>query len=451
MGRNWRSLDRVHLLSRTRTTLSATPAALPRLLLALTLTGSLLAVPGVSPAGAARSTIQPDTRHITYVQWTANPQFRDGVFQGTEAVDGALRISTPVARLRYADPHGKPPKTYDLGRWVSPWRTPGYAFDELVASWDATTPRDSWVQVQVRGRSESGRLSRWYTMANWSARDNAFHRTSVAGQSDALAQVDVDTLRTKYSMGFTTWRMRVTLLRRAGTTYSPTVDTVGAMTSLLPEVATVRTSRPGVASGLPALPVPRYSQMVHRGHYPEYGNGGEAWCSPTSVSMVLGYYRRLPPATDHAWVPEGHVDPWVDHAARSTYDYAYRGAGNWSFGTAYAASHADAAFVTRFRNLREVERFIRAGIPVVVSIRFAADRLTGAPIRSSNGHLLVVVGFTASGDVIVNDPAAATSRGVRRRYDRAEFENVWVPKSGGLGYVIRDAAHPLPAGHATNW
>ena len=46
------------------------------------------------------------------------------------------------------------------------------------------------------------------------------------------------------------------------------------------------------------LDVPRYSQMSHVGHSPEYGGGGEAWCSPTSTSMVLGYYDALPaPAT----------------------------------------------------------------------------------------------------------------------------------------------------------
>ena len=28
------------------------------------------------------------------------------------------------------------------------------------------------------------------------------------------------------------------------------------------------------------------------------------------------------------WVPAGHVDPWVDHAARMTYDTTYGGCGN---------------------------------------------------------------------------------------------------------------------------
>ncbi len=80
----------------------------------------------------------------------------------------------------------------------------------------------------------------------------------------------------------------------------------------------------------------------------------------------------------------------------------------------------------------------------MASISFGSGELPGAPISSSNGHLLVIVGFTSSGDVVVNDPAATTSAGVRRTYDRGQFENAWLPTSGGTVYVIHDAAHPLP-------
>ena len=48
--------------------------------------------------------------------------------------------------------------------------------------------------------------------------------------------------------------------------------------------------------------------------------------------------------------------------------------------------------------------------------------------------------------MIVNDPAShlAEQRAVRTVYDRAEFENVWIPKSGGIVYVIHPASVPLP-------
>ena len=209
--------------------------------------------------------------------------------------------------------------------------------------------------------------------------------------------------------GLTSYQLRVELMRRTGaTTPSPSLDAVGAVASRLPS-GPVATSRPGVARGV-VLDVPRYSQMVHRGHYPRWGGGGEAWCSPTSTSMVLGYYDALPAASTYAWVPSGHTDPWVDEAARSTYDAAYEGTGNWPFNTAYAAPLAGHAFVTRLRSLREAELFVAAGIPLVASISFGSGELSGAPISASNGHLVVIVGFRDNGDVVVNDPAASTPR-----------------------------------------
>ena len=110
-------------------------------------------------------------------------------------------------------------------------------------------------------------------------------------------------------------------------------------------------------------------------------------------------------------MPDDHVDPWVDHAARMTYDHAYSGTGNWPFNTAYAATRTDHAFVTRLRSLREAGLFIEAGIPLVASISFGSGELDGAPIGATNGHLLVIVGFTDDGDVIVNDPAAREAQG----------------------------------------
>jgi Peptidase_C39 like family len=201
------------------------------------------------------------------------------------------------------------------------------------------------------------------------------------------------------------------------------------------------------------LDVPRFSQMIHQGEYPQYAGGGEAWCSPTSTAMVLGYYRALPPRSEYRWVDPDYRDRVVDHLARMTYDRNLSGTGNWAFNTAYAAGRTGHASVTRLRNLREAERFIAAGIPLVASVTFGSGELSGAPISSTNGHLLVIVGFRRDGDVVVHDPAASTRKGVRRTYDRGQFEDAWLKRyssggsvrgSGGLVYVVRDADHPLP-------
>ena len=427
------------------------PSRATRAVLVTAAVGAVVTALGTAvPVTPSATAATASARQISYTQWASQKQLAGGRFEGTRSVRGMLEMANPIGTRTYGDPYGYPTKRYAFGRWTSPWRSPGFAFEQLIPSWEADTPRDSWVRIQVRGRSGPGGLSRWYTMASWAAGDLRFHRTSPGSQADELAQVDVDTLKTRSSVAFTAWQVRVILLRKAGTSATPRVDAVGAVVSHLPVVDRVATSRPGVATGI-TLKVPRYSQMIHEGDYPQYDGGGEAWCSPTSVSMVLGRLGRLPSAQEYSWVPAGHPDPWVDHAARSHYDYGFEGAGNWSFSAAYASTHADAAFVTRLRSLREAERFIKAGIPLVASLSFGRGELDGAPISSSSGHLLVIVGFTGSGDVVVNDPAAARARGVRRTYDRGQFENAWVPHSGGLVYVVRNLDTPLPPTRTDNW
>ncbi|WP_121257898.1 C39 family peptidase [Nocardioides ferulae] len=419
----------------------------------LPMVASLLAVgPGLDAgAGAAAAAISAPAaaapaRNVSYVEWDTPAELRTGVRRGVAVKRGALVLAADPARSRR---HAG--RRFDAGSWTSPWTAPAFALTELIASWDARTPGDSWVEISVRGQDGQGRTSSWDVLGRWAAGDKAFRRTSVSGQGDDLADVAVDTWRANSAEGLTRWQLRVGLMRGAGAdSPSPRVDTIGAVATRLPDVDSVPTSRPGVARGV-VLDVPRYSQMVHDGHYPAYGGGGEAWCSPTSTSMVLGYYDALPPKRAWSFVPKGHPQPWVDAAARATYDHAYRGTGNWPFNTAFAATRTGRAFVTRLRSMKEAERFIAAGIPLVISVAFGRGELSGAPISSTNGHLMVVVGFTDDGDVVVNDPAAATNAGVRRTYDRGQLEDVWLPASGGVTYVITDADHPLPEGGRGAW
>jgi hypothetical protein len=392
------------------------------------------AVSGTADAAAS-------ARRIHYRQWDSSAELATGRSSGVAVAAGRGQFETATSRRKVGS------TGYELATWESVWVTPGFSFTQLIASWSAVTPADSFVEVRVRGRDAAGTTTSWDLMARWALWDTYTERTTDSSQSDDLASVDTDTWSAP--AGLRSYQLRVVLARRAGSTARPSFDTVGAVTSALPSTAPA-ISAPGVARGV-VLDVPRYSQMVHRGHYPQWGNGGEAWCSPTSTSMVLGYYDKLPRPASYNWVPQDHTDPWVDYAARMTFDHDYDGTGNWPFNTAYAAPLAGKAFVTRLRDLREAERFIKAGIPLVASVTFGSGELTGAPISSTAGHLLVISGFTRSGDVVVNDPASTTRAGVRRTYDRGEFERAWLPRSGGLVYVIRDAAHPLPAGSPGNW
>ena len=256
-------------------------------------------------------------------------------------------------------------------------------------------------------------------MAVWASGSDTILRHSVDGQTDGDGNVVTDTLALAGGPVYTRYQYRLTLVT-VDPTVSPHVRLVGVMTS--------NSQRETVGAGTPSnhrawgtdLSVPPHSQML-------YPNGGEGWCSPTSTAMVLGYWGY------NVAVPD---------AAAATYDVSYKGTGNWTFNTAFAATYGLETYVTRLGSMTDVEDWVTLGIPVVISVAFAPGELPGAPMPSSDGHLLVVRGFDASGNVITNDPAAASDAAVRVVYDRATLERLWLASSGGTVYLI------YPQGHA---
>lgn len=337
-------------------------------------------------------------------------------------------------------------KTYEYARWTSPLRRQGFDATQLIASWNARTPEKTWLQVEAQGWTSKGAPTGWYVLGRWASGDTDIRRTSVDGQDDTNATVDVDTLETKPGVTLRAYRLRVTLYREVDSHATPFVTSIGAMTSNIPDRFDVPVSRPGQASGI-ELPVPAYAQNLHKGHFPEYGGGGENWCSPTSTEMVVEYWGRHPRAEDMSWIPAGCPDRTVDYAARYTYDYSCQGTGNWPFNAAYAAQFGLRAHITRLHSLADVEDYIARGIPVVTSQSFLASELDGAGYGTT-GHLMVIVGFTTDGDVIANDPASNSGAGVRTVYKRAQFEKIWLRTkrytetgsvasgSGGIAYII---------------
>jgi hypothetical protein len=378
--------------------------------------------------------------------------------------DGSLQLgSSGLGSLFYTDPYANysgdnvtGTGDYVSGTWTSGVTNLSFGFNELVSSWNATTPPGTWVQVEVRPQIGDGHWAKWYILGRWSSDDYSFHRTSVGGQGDADGFVSIDTFFAKDHPAIA-YRLRATLYR-----------TVDAATPTLTRLSAIASNLTNQKGSFPSkttmtgpddidLGVPQYSQEIHHGDFPQYDNGGEAWCSPTSTAMVVAYWSQYsvtqtntdyrPTSTEYSWVTSAlptppHQDPWVDFTAREVYDYHYNGAGNWPFNAAYAASRGLVADVTQLHNLAEAEPFIQAKIPLVASVAWNSNKLDGA-IKSTNGHLLVIEGFTADGkQVIVNDPASPDDSKVKHYYDREQFERAWIPASGGIVYVIRPAGWP---------
>src|SRR5262245_48040741 len=59
------------------------------------------------------------------------------------------------------------------GRWTSARIDPGFGFNRLVASWNADTPADSSIKIEVQATTDTGALTDWYTLGIWAADDHA--------------------------------------------------------------------------------------------------------------------------------------------------------------------------------------------------------------------------------------------------------------------------------------
>ncbi|HZY98699.1 MAG TPA: C39 family peptidase [Candidatus Baltobacteraceae bacterium] len=180
---------------------------------------------------------------------------------------------------------------------------------------------------------------------------------------------------------------------------------------------------------VPSLPYARDALILDvpaRSQYPSTGlragskKEERGWCSAASVSMANAYHG---------------IDVSVEETARHIFDRAYNGTGNWSFNVAFSGSLGLRGVVGHFRNLDHAQRLIERNVPLVISYSWASGELPDAPLERSDGHLVVLCGFTGSGDCAINDPAAPNVRVV---YQRAAIERIW-QRNNGVAYVIAPA------------
>jgi hypothetical protein len=194
--------------------------------------------------------------------------------------------------------------------------------------------------------------------------------------------------------------------------------------------AKVEPLEPNGAAWEKTIPVPERSQMA-------YPNGGTL-CSPTTVSMIMTYWAKK--------LNRPEMDHDVPDIVKEVYDENWHGTGNWVFNTAYAGSYPGMrAYVTRMSDVSELEDWIAKGLPVGLSLCY--DRLRGKG-PGPNGHLVVCVGFTKDGDVIINDPG--TSKNIRKTFPRKNLLNAWANSKNAV-YLIYPEGSELPKDRFGHW
>lgn len=343
------------------------------------------------------------------------------------------------------------------GSWTSDMFELDVPANKIVTSWQAETPGNSYIETRLQVQKTDGTWSGWYAMGNWSFTNTidangavTSNRGFMGDQADAIGSVDQDTFWTNDDIWVKAYKVRSIL--HADNAKKPVVRQIAAVASDYLQSAETGVSQTTMKHQID-LPVPALSQYAHNNEYPQFDGGGAAWCSPTSVSMILRYYGQGPSAADIAALPadpvfdvNGRKDGDVDYAAHHIFDNGYpdKNTGNWPLNTAYAASFGLNTSVRQYNSLRDIEKWIQKDVPVVVTLKWdntdtdITNDLTGSSIDKTAGHLMVVRGFTKDGKVIANDPASpGGNQQVRHIYDRAQFEHLWLKAKGGTVYIIK--------------
>jgi hypothetical protein len=311
---------------------------------------------------------------------------------------------------------------------LSPQIKSHIAYNELIASWNADAIEGSFVKIEASVILPA-HATKFYTLAEWSPDGKSFPRTSIRGQKDADGNVDTDTLILDQPANAA--QIRVTL----GGTNGAIPDLKFLGVSFSNTKISVIPRAPNRAAWGKIIPTPEHSQ------HGAWTNKG--WCSPTSLSMALSHWSEI--------LNRPEMNLTVPQVAAKVYDADFKGTGNWPFNTAFAGSFAGMrSYVTRLDDISEVEDWIAAGIPVILSARWDW-LLPGRPL-DKDGHLIVCIGFTENGDVVINDPATRLEKGesVRRIYKRADVIHSWT-KSRNAVYLVYPIGVKIPPNKYGHW
>jgi len=287
---------------------------------------------------------------------------------------------------------------------------------ELVASWNLDAPPGKAVVLELSVARGEGEWSPWLLVGSWGL--DADEAEALRGELPrrsmcSMGRVDVDTFVASRPIDRARLRARPLHGSGAGVVLRRAAFCFTASSGGDPP------GEPVPASVALQLDVPFRSQ---RREDPALAS---RVCSPTSLAMVLAFHGLR------------HATAQVAARARDPLHGIY---GNWSRAVQVAYSFGLPGYVTRFADWGDVRRALADGTPLIASVRAGAGQLGGAPFEETEGHLIVIRGLDAGGDVLVCDPAAATESAGRTHYARADLERVWFQNRKGTAYVLGPTA-----------
>jgi hypothetical protein len=283
-----------------------------------------------------------------------------------------------------------------------------FPVNNVVPSWNINLPADTGARMEMRAVNGSTTTA-WYEVGR-------IGTTPIKKKSrltsDSYGYIDYDTL-----MLDITWpsiEYRVTLYKKTVGTDTPNLRLMAlCYADTYTRVTYQNLPDPGITT---SLPVPWRCQYW----VPDIGG---VICGPTSLAQAEEYLGvNLPTETVAA-------DCYDD------YTHIY---GNWPYMAQGAAKRGFKSWVFRANDQQPIRDLIAEGYSVILSTAYDTGELTGSPIPSTGGHLILCVGITADGDYIVNDCAGTTTQWDHIVYDKDEIAHAWLWHMGGVAIAVKD-------------
>lgn len=304
-------------------------------------------------------------------------------------------------------------KTRETYRWLKRAIDP---FTELIFSWNALRPAKGYYSFWVKVRDKATKKwYPWHKMSIWGldARGKYLQKSFSSKKNGATFYnyVRLELPQKKFADAF---KVKVGIHNSSldKTKIEQLIVNTANRSKFKSEVGT---SLFDALNSVTIAKIPKYSQMIL--NHPKF----DSLCSPTSISMVLGYLlkREINPIEIAENVFDGGLDIY----------------GSWPFNVAYGyeLGQGKIAFhVEKLQSFKVLYNLLKNSLPVIVSVR---GPLEGGATPYANGHLLVVIGYNKEEKkVICHDPAFSDNESVLVSYDLDKFVKAW-ERSYRLAYI----------------
>jgi len=295
------------------------------------------------------------------------------------------------------------------GYYESPEYKLNFLFIDILPSWNVELPEATGYAVQIAIKKEDGDWSKWYYLGGNEPKDKyPFEKFT----EDDLGKVDTDYIVTKEPVKYI--KYKIWLFSDDGKNTPALVRFFLALRGaqkLNPDYVRIKEESAKKLPKKVKMRIPFRSQIV----LPKELRGQA--CCPTSVSMVLAYYKNK-------------IE--TEKVCDLCYDPIEKMYGVWPRAAQTLSQFGLVSYVRRYRNFDEVRETLAKKIPIVISIKVGKKDLPEVP-GNAPGHIIVIAGYKDKDIFYINDPGTHHhKRGHQVKYSPERLQKVWLD-NGGVG------------------